>query len=33
MFFIDAMCIGFLIIAEAKPKKDDLMVYVYDLDE
>jgi hypothetical protein len=27
------MCIGFLIIAEAKPKKDDLMVYVYDLDE
>ena len=33
LFFIEAKCIGFLIVAEAKPKKDDLMVNDYDLEE
>ena len=33
LFFIDGMCIGFLIVNEAKPEKDDLMVNDYDLDE
>jgi len=28
LFFIDAMCIVFLIVAEAKPEEGDLMVYV-----
>ena len=31
LFFIEAKCIGFLIVAEAKTKKDDLMVNDYDL--
>ena len=30
---IDAKCTGFLIDAEAKAKKDDLMVNDYDLEE
>ena len=33
LFFIEAKCIGFLIVAEAKTKKDDLMVNDYDLEE
>ena len=33
LFFIDGMCIGFLIVTEAKPEKDDLMVNDYDLEE
>jgi len=31
LFFIEAKCTGFLIDAEAKTKKDDLMVFVSDL--
>jgi len=33
LFFIEANCTGFLIDAEAKTKKDDLMVNDYDLEE
>ena len=33
LFFIEAKCTGFLIDAEAKTKKDDLMVNDYDLEE
>ena len=33
LFFIEAKCTGFLIVAEAKPKKDELMVNDYDLKE
>ena len=33
MIFIDAMCIGFLIVAEAKLEESDLMVFVSDLEE
>ena len=33
LFFIEAKCISFLIDAEAKTKKDDLMVNDYDLEE
>ena len=33
LFFIEAKCTGFLIVAEAKTKKDDLMVNDYDLEE
>ena len=33
LFFIEANCIGFLIVAEAKSEKDDLMVNDYDLEE
>ena len=33
LFFIDAMRIGFLIVAEVQPEKDDLMVNDYDLEE
>ena len=33
LFFIEANCIGFLIVAEAKLEKDDLMVNDYDLEE
>ena len=33
LFFIEAKCTGFLINAEAKTKKDDLMVHVIDLEE
>ena len=33
LFFIEANCIGFLIFAEAKSEKDDLMVNDYDLEE
>ena len=33
LFFIEAKCTGFLIIAEAKPKKDELMVNDYDFEE
>ena len=33
LFFIEAKCTGFLIDAEAKTKKDDLMVHVNDLEE
>ena len=33
LFFIEAKRIGFLIVAEAKQEKDDLMVNDYDLDE
>ena len=33
LFFIEVKRIGFLIVAEPKPEKDDLMVNDYDLDE
>ena len=33
LFFIEANCIGFLIVAEAKLEKDDLMVNDYVLEE
>ena len=33
IFFIEAKCTGFLIDAEAKSEKDDLMVNDYDLEE
>ena len=33
LLFIDAKCTGFLIDAEAKTKKDELIVYVNDLEE
>ena len=33
LFFIEAKCTGFLIDAEAKTKKKDLMVNDYDLEE
>ena len=33
MLFIDAMCIGFLIVTEAKPEEGDLMVNDYYLKE
>ena len=33
LFFIESKCTGFLIDAEAKAKKDDLMVNDYDLEE
>ena len=31
LFFIEAKCTGFLIDAEAKPEKNDLMVNDFDL--
>ena len=33
LFFIEVKRISFLIFAEAKPEKDDLMVNDYDLEE
>ena len=33
LFFIEAKCIGFLIVAEAKSEKDDLVFNDYDLEE
>ena len=33
LFFIEAKCISFLIDAEAKTKKDELIVYINDLEE
>ena len=33
LLFIEAKCTGFLIVAEAKPEKDELIVYVSDLEE
>ena len=33
LFFIEAKCISFLIDAEAKTKKDELIVYINDLKE
>ena len=33
LFFIEANCICFLIVAEAKSEKDDLKVNDYDLEE
>ena len=33
MLFIDAICIGFLIVTEDKPEEGDLMVNDYDLEE
>ena len=33
LFLIEAKCISFLIDAEAKTKKDELIVYINDLEE
>tara|TARA_Y100000591_G_C21413977_1_gene488930 strand:+ start:252 stop:398 length:147 start_codon:yes stop_codon:yes gene_type:complete len=33
LFFIEAKCICFLIVTEAKPEEGDLMVNDYDLEE
>ena len=33
LFFIEAKCTGVLIDAEAKTKKDELIVYINDLEE
>ena len=33
LFFIEAKCTGFLIVAEANPEEGDLIVYVSDLEE